>query len=387
MVGRFLYPCTFLFALPSPTPTSPWSYTRAQRAGLVLLCGLIVGGYYLHDVLLERRTPFATTIDDEALRERVAALAHVPAPATVESTPSAESFSFDPNTVTTTDLQRLGLSEKQAAAFARYRDRRPFRKADEIRKLYVLRPEQAERLVQLAVLPAVPAATAEAVPTPPRQRFPFDPNTVSEDSLQLLGFTPREAAALLKYRSYRTPTFRSAGDLLKVRALDSQRVRALLPLVRITTEDTSGNVTFATTKLPPAAPPAVLDLNTASVEEFTSLPGIGQTRAARIVNYRDRLGGFIDVEQLAETYGLPDSVYQLIRSRLRVSTAIRPLSVNRLDAEALARHPYLDRRTAAILVRYRDQHGPFLSAADLENVRALSAEVRAKLLPYLNFDQ
>ncbi len=385
-----MYPCGLVRALHSPTPsdTSPWAYTRAQRGGLLLLIIFVVGCYALGRYLTESTKP-AFTGQDEQLVQLADSLRRltVGESASPQSTPTA-TFPFHPNEVTGEELQRLGLSEKQAMAFLRYRAKRPFRDVEDLRKLYVLRPDQADRLVALARLPKqqsatpLPPSTGSAPePAPPPLGFPFDPNTLPEDSLQLLGLSARQASALIKYRSYRPRTFRHPEDLRKLGALDSQLVDRLLPLVRIAPlEDPA-----------PAAPaplkPVPIDVNRATVAEWQQLPGIGPYRAAQIVKFRDRLGGFTSLEQVAETYGLPDSSYQKIRPLLRPGPIARPLYINRLEAEALSRHPYLDRRTAAIIVRYRDNHGPFTSATELENVRALTAEARTKLLPYLNFDR
>ena len=63
-----------------------------------------------------------------------------------------EDFPFDPNTVTGAELLRLGLSEKRAAAWLKFRGsrERAFRGAEDIRKLYVLDDATKDRLVGLA---------------------------------------------------------------------------------------------------------------------------------------------------------------------------------------------------------------------------------------------
>ena len=364
---------------PTPPETSPWAYTRAQRGGLLLLILFMMGCYALSEYFTEATTT-AFAVQDEELKSLADSLRSLTAgeSAPPPSTTTA-SFPFHPNEVTGEELQRLGLSEKQATAYLRYRAKRPFREVEDLRKLFVLQPEQADRLVALARLPRRQNSTPEA--TPPPLSFTFDPNTLSADSLQLLGLSARQANALIKYRSYRPRTFRDPEDLRKLGALDTQLVGRLLPLVRIAPPEDSAPAA------PPPETPVPIDVNQATVEQWQQLPGIGPYRATQIVKFRDRLGGFTRLDQVAETYGLPDSSYQKIRPLLRPGPIATPLYVNRLDAEALGRHPYLDRRTAAIIVRYRDNHGPFTSAADLENVRALTAERRAKLLPYLNFDR
>ncbi len=94
---------------------------------------------------------------------------------------------------------------------------------------------------------------------------------------------------------------------------------------------------FYNTERPPVkyvkAPPVVIDVNQADTTAFIALPGIGSKLASRIVNFRNKLGGFYSVEQVGETFGLPDSTFQLIKPRLqcadscgsRRSTLIQPM--------------------------------------------------------------
>ncbi|MBB4077770.1 competence ComEA-like helix-hairpin-helix protein [Lewinella aquimaris] len=379
--------------MPPPGAPNPWSYTRNQRFGLLLLLILITAFYMISRAFASSSTTFASAKDPELLiaAARLRAIANK----TPQPGESVESFRFNPNQVSVGELQRLGLSAKQAAAFTKFRDKRPFRHPDEIAKLYVLRPEQAHRLIGLAEIPApkAPEARTKATATPPpAQRFPFDPNTLPADSLRLLGFTEWETNALLKYRSYRPVTFRRPTDLHRVSVLDSAKVNDLLDLITISQPNSPSPATIGA--YPPAnetsAPVDVntaIDVNTATTEEWTRLPGIGPYRAEQIVAYRESLGGFARVEQVAATYGLPDSVYASIAPHLRWSPITRPLYINRATAAELGRHPLLKMRTAEIIVRYRDNHGPFASAEDLKKVRALSTENLDALLPYLNFDR
>ena len=380
----FLYPCTLVFALHSPTPT-PWSYTRNQRLGLLCLLLLLVASYGLRRYIQQRTPTYSSSLSDSTLLQQARLLRQTTAPRSEESVHKTyERFAFNPNTVSLKDLERLGLSHKQATALHRYRERAPFRQADDLRKLRVLHPDQADRLVPLVRLPEsdrpanFTASTRTDDPAQPAERFAFDPNTVSLDSLRRLGFTQREASALVKYRSYRPITFKRPRDLFRVRALDSARVQEVLPLVTLPAQS------------PPTEPvkrPEPLDINAATLDAWQTLPGIGPYRAQQIVTYREKLGGFAAVEQVAETYRLPDSVFVAIAPYLTKVTPPNPLYINRLDAPGLGRHPYLKYRTAAIIVRYREQHGAFAGPEDLQNVRALSAETRNRLLPYLNFDR
>jgi len=57
---------------------------------------------------------------------------------------------------------------------------------------------------------------------------------------------------------------------------------------------------------------ALLDLNSATIEQLDSLPGIGPTRAEAIIQYRTEHGSFVTVEELREIPGIGDDLYNQI---------------------------------------------------------------------------
>lgn len=218
----------------------------------------------------------------------------------------------------------------------------------------------------------------------PVQLFPFDPNRLSYDSLLLLGIPPRTARTLVNFRN-KGGFFQQAEDLLRVygwRKADQQRLEAYMHFP----QRKAFKKPFAR-KLSEEGNPTVVYVNRADEEAWQELHGIGPYYARRIVRFREALGGFYRIEQIAETYGLPDSVFQKIRPQLRLEEAVRPLKINRLSSSELAGHPYLSRREATALSAYLREHGPLEKVEDLYNIRALRRESLEKLKPYLDFSQ
>jgi len=77
---------------------------------------------------------------------------------------------------------------------------------------------------------------------------------------------------------------------------------------------------------PTAAAPAAgatategrININTASAEELTALPGIGPSYAQRIVEHREKNGPFKKVEDLLNVRGIGEKTFEKIRDRLTV---------------------------------------------------------------------
>ena len=61
-----------------------------------------------------------------------------------------------------------------------------------------------------------------------------------------------------------------------------------------------------------------IDINTATLEEFESLPGIGPAIAERIIDYRNVNGKFDVVEDLTEVSGIGGKTIEKLRDRLAV---------------------------------------------------------------------
>lgn len=62
-----------------------------------------------------------------------------------------------------------------------------------------------------------------------------------------------------------------------------------------------------------------ININTADVEELTKLPGIGETRAQTIIQYRESYGLFSCPEDIKKVSGIGDSTYTKISDAIKVN--------------------------------------------------------------------
>lgn len=72
---------------------------------------------------------------------------------------------------------------------------------------------------------------------------------------------------------------------------------------------------------PKAAPAPIVNINTAPVEQLERLPGVGARTAARIVEYRQKNGGFKKVEELMNVRGIGEKTFLRMKSQLTVAAA------------------------------------------------------------------
>lgn len=365
-------------------------YTRSERNGAVVLLILCIGLAFAPRLIpLLRSAPDIDFSEEEALAEMLLPVETEQEDATSPGTLPAQLFAFDPNTATKEELMQLGLRERVAGAIVNYRSKGgKFKKAQDLQKIYTLSEDDYRRLAPYIRVAGSGSPRSDAAEPQVFLLFPFDPNTANEAELRTLGLPENVARAILRFRE-KGGKYRKKEDLQKIYTLSDTQYRRIEPYITIE-ETTSPPPSYTTAERPASyekSESVVVDINQATQEEWQKLRGIGPGYSGRIIKRRDELGGFSSVEQVAETWGLPDSVFQSIRLQLRPSPVLRTIPINAATAEVLAAHPYIrQRRIAEAIVSYRNNHGPFRSADDLRKLQVLKPETVEKLLPYITFD-
>jgi DNA uptake protein ComE-like DNA-binding protein len=131
----------------------------------------------------------------------------------------------------------------------------------------------------------------------------------------------------------------------------------------------------------------VIELNTADTVSLRQLKGVGAYFARKIIDYRNKLGGYMNVDQVAEIYNFPPELFASIKPQLSANAAlIKRLPINSVNDSILDVHPYISGKEARILTSYRGKHGRFSSCADFQKVVAISSSTIERLCPYLTFE-
>ncbi|OYZ00678.1 MAG: hypothetical protein B7Y37_09715 [Sphingobacteriia bacterium 28-36-52] len=200
--------------------------------------------------------------------------------------------------------------------------------------------------------------------------FHFDPNTATENQFILLGLTQKNAQTILRYRN-KGGKFREPKDFFKIWGIEPAVAKALIPYIRIVLANSpskypavnsSGgyNPTYTPKKIP------IIEVNKASVSEWEALPGIGPVLATRIVKFRDKLGGFAEINEVQKTYGISDSLFSIIQPFLQLNIIEKP-SINTAGV-ALLQKAGVSPAIAIAIVEYRTQYGLFASLDDLKKI-------------------
>lgn len=62
----------------------------------------------------------------------------------------------------------------------------------------------------------------------------------------------------------------------------------------------------------------IININTATKEELMTLPGVGESKANLIIEYREKNGNFITIEDIKNVTGIGDSLFEKIKDSITV---------------------------------------------------------------------
>lgn len=214
--------------------------------------------------------------------------------------------------------------------------------------------------------------------------FEFDPNTASLADWQKLGLNERTGKTIIKYVS-KGGKFYRPEDLQKIWGMPEGFYERVKGYVRIAPVARNYPAYENKPLVREERKPAVVNVNEADTTALITLPGIGSKLSARIINFREKLGGFYSVEQIGETWGLPDSTFQKLKPRFQVNGSdVRKMNVNTATKDELKAHPYIKWNLANAIVEYRNQHGAFKSLEELKNVVLVDEATFNKIVHYLS---
>lgn len=229
----------------------------------------------------------------------------------------------------------------------------------------------------------------ERHPDVPKQLSDFDPNLADSLTFRRLGLSAFIAHNILRYRA-KGGVFRTPDAFSKMYGLSAEQYQELRPYLYISERfqrkewapkpDIRRDSSSVQKKY---AEGVVVDLNKADTTELKRVPGIGSGIARLIVAYRERLGGFHEVGQLAEVELVPADAYRWFMVK---TPLYRKIEVNKDGLDKLRNHPYMNFYKAKVIIEYRRKRGKIKNLSQLSMFDEFAGKDLDKLSPYLSFD-
>lgn len=255
---------------------------------------------------------------------------------------------FNPDSYSENDWQKMGFSEKQAAAIVKYKMYLggSFVSKEKFKECFIISDENYKKLAPYLLLPNKTPENFQqndrkfANEKPKIQYFEFNPNTLEKEGWQKLGFSEKQAEVIVNYRDKNLKgSFKSLEDIEKCFVINTEKFKELKPYIQLVTPENKVAVTpqkvsalktdFAKT-----------DLNKITFAQLSEF-GFDEKSAASFIGFRNKLGGFINKNQILETYNIDKNIAEKL-------ITVSPLNIanvqkfNLIDApeDWLKNHPY-----------------------------------------------
>jgi len=209
---------------------------------------------------------------------------------------------------------------------------------------------------------------------------PFSAVSADSSTWVKAGLTPMQARTITRYLT-KGGRIKDTSDLWKLYFMDTLLYNRLKQCVIFQIDkqfDESKKERHSIQK-----PIDKIDLNLADSSQLVSIHGIGPVFASRIIRYRKLLGGFVNVKQLNEVFGLANYLTpSLIDQFIIKDKTINYLDINKATFIELMRHPYIGKALAKEITKMRKSK--VLVQDDLENI--MTPETFNKLKSYIVFN-
>ncbi len=208
----------------------------------------------------------------------------------------------------------------------------------------------------------------------------FDPNTYKLADWMKLGLSEKQAAIVVKLSGR---GFNSNADLERIYVLP----KYAYDLLKDSTfyPKPMNILSYQRNEPSPDKSKVSVNLNGGSHEEFERIKGIGSYFSKKIIDYRERLGGYIHKEQLLEIWKVDLIKYQEIEEFIYFGEEpVEKISINTATVETLSHHPYINYKIANSIVKMRAQTGAYQELKDIKRSMLIDEVTFVKIKPYLS---
>ena len=218
--------------------------------------------------------------------------------------------------------------------------------------------------------------------------YSFNPNFITDYKGYTLGMEVEEIDRLLRFRES-GKWINSAEDFQQVTGVSDSLLAAIAPYFKFPEWVNKPKTKYQPFQKEAESPGSKSDLNTVSFEELIKIEDVDQVIAKRILDYRRKLGGFLDDRQLYDVYGISKEQVKQLQSRYTVLSKpeIKRIDVNKANASDLSTVPFITFDIAREIVNYRTLHDGISDLDELLKIDGITTYKLDRIKLYLSSNQ
>ena len=212
--------------------------------------------------------------------------------------------------------------------------------------------------------------------------YPFNPNFISDYKGYVLGMSVEQIDRLHNYRS-KELWVNSPEEFQQVTEVSDSLLKTISPYFKFPEFQLKQFQNNTTQKSHFPASLKMADLNAATAEELQQVNGIGEKLSARIVKYRQSIGGFRSEIQLQDVYGLQPEVIRRVSEKFEVMQKAEKADLNEITALELSEMPYFNYELARAVIDLRKRQGRINTFESLGEIKDFPLEKLERIKLYL----
>jgi DNA uptake protein ComE-like DNA-binding protein len=210
--------------------------------------------------------------------------------------------------------------------------------------------------------------------------YPFNPNYISDFKAYQLGISME---VVQRIRSFRDSGkyINSLQDFKNVTQLPDDKLTQIHPYLKLPKQRFSAPEPTKVVRI-------TKELNGASETDLQEVYGIGEVYAKRIIDLRNKIGGFLVKDQLNDVWGLTPETQSRIWEHFTLDSipTIKKKDINEITIAELSALHYISPSLASQIVVVRTQKDTLASWEDLSGIQQLDSIKKARLSLYLSFN-
>ena len=219
--------------------------------------------------------------------------------------------------------------------------------------------------------------------------YPFNPNFITDFKGYKLGMSTQEIDRLLEFRKT-NKYVNSAEEFQAVTKVSDSLLNSISPYFKFPDWVTNKKEfkSFSKQNFDKKEKIVVLDINQATKEDLKKVYGIGDGLSDRILKEKEKLGGFVTMNQMNDVWGLSPEVIVKLNEKFKITTLpnIKKININSASIKELMQFPYFSKyQLAKSIVTYRSMNGEIKNTEDLTKIKDFPAEKANIIVLYLEF--